>query len=66
MEKRSLAGYSPWGPKRIRHDLETKQQQQAKAKAIYYHKRCLAKNPEKKFFKTPMAFFIEQVILKFI
>ena len=26
--QRSLAGYSPWGCKRIRHDLETKQQQQ--------------------------------------
>ena len=23
----SLAGYSPWGPKRVRHDLETKKQQ---------------------------------------
>ena len=26
--QRSLAGYSPWGCKRIRHDLVTKQQQQ--------------------------------------
>ena len=25
--QRSLAGYSPWGPKRVRHDLVTKQQQ---------------------------------------
>ena len=27
---RSLVGYSPWGHKRVRHDLETKQQQQSK------------------------------------
>ena len=27
-EQSSLAGYSPWGCKRVRHDLETKQQQQ--------------------------------------
>ena len=26
-EQRSLAGYSPWGCKRVRHDLVTKQQQ---------------------------------------
>ena len=26
--KESLAGYSPWGHKRVRHDLVTKQQQQ--------------------------------------
>ena len=26
--QRSLAGYSPWGHKRVRHDLATKQQQQ--------------------------------------
>ena len=26
--KRKLMGYSPRGPKRVRHDLETKQQQQ--------------------------------------
>ena len=26
--QRSLAGYSPWGCKRIRHDLVTEQQQQ--------------------------------------
>ena len=26
-EQRSLVSYSPWGPKRIRHDLTTKQQQ---------------------------------------
>ena len=25
--QRSLAGYSPWGCKRVRHDLVTKQQQ---------------------------------------
>ena len=25
--QRSLAAYSPWGPKRVRHDLPTKQQQ---------------------------------------
>ena len=28
-EQRSLAGYSPWGHKRVRHDLATKQQQQS-------------------------------------
>ena len=27
-EQRSLVGYSPWGCKRVGHDLETKQQQQ--------------------------------------
>ena len=26
--QRSLAGYSPWGHKRVRHNLATKQQQQ--------------------------------------
>ena len=26
--QRSLAGYSPWGHKRVRHNLVTKQQQQ--------------------------------------
>ena len=26
--QRSLTGYSPWGCKRVRHDLVTKQQQQ--------------------------------------
>ena len=26
--QRSLAGYSPWGCKRVRHDLAIKQQQQ--------------------------------------
>ena len=26
--QRSLAGYSPWGHKRVRHDLATQQQQQ--------------------------------------
>ena len=25
--QRSLGGYSPWGPKRVRHNLATKQQQ---------------------------------------
>ena len=25
--QRSLAGYSPWGQKRVQHDLATKQQQ---------------------------------------
>ena len=25
--QRNLAGYSPWGQKRVRHDLVTKQQQ---------------------------------------
>ena len=29
-EQRSLAGYNPWGGKRIRHDLATKKQQQGK------------------------------------
>ena len=32
--QRSLAGYSPWGHKRVRHDIATKQQQQ---------KRCIDK-----------------------
>ena len=30
--KWSLVGYSPWGPKRVRYDLATKQQQ----KIIYF------------------------------
>ena len=29
--KRSLAGYRPWGLKRFRHNLGTKQQQQLRA-----------------------------------
>ena len=29
--QRSLVGYSPWGCRRFRHDLATKQQQQQKA-----------------------------------
>ena len=33
MDKRNLAGYSPWGHKRVGHDLETKQQQ-------YIHSYC--------------------------
>ena len=33
MDKRSLAGYSPWGHKRVGHHLETKQQQ-------YIHNYC--------------------------
>ena len=27
--QRSLVGYSPWGHKRVRHDLATKQQQES-------------------------------------
>ena len=27
MERGALVGYSPWGYKRVRHDLATKQQQ---------------------------------------
>ena len=35
---RSLAGYSPWGCERVRHDLPTKQQQQHihVCKTIYF------------------------------
>ena len=29
MDRRNLAGYSPWGHKRVEHDLVTKQQQTA-------------------------------------
>ena len=29
--QRSLVGYSPWGCKRVRHDLVTKQRQQRKS-----------------------------------
>ena len=32
--QRSLAGYSPWGHKRVEHDLVTKQQQPPKVPAI--------------------------------
>ena len=27
MDRGALAGYSPWGHRRVRHDLATKQQQ---------------------------------------
>ena len=33
--QRGLAGYSPWGHKRIRHDLATKQQQQKPSKILF-------------------------------
>ena len=33
--QRSLAGYSPWGYKRVGHDLVTKQRQQSVL--VYYH-----------------------------
>ena len=36
--QRSLTGYSPWGHKRVRHDLVTKQQQQQQWDNI--HKSC--------------------------
>ena len=29
-DRRSMVGYSPWGHKRVEHDLETKQQQHFK------------------------------------
>ena len=29
MDRRSLAGYNPWGHKRVRHDLVTKQHKDA-------------------------------------
>ena len=32
--QRSLAGYTLWGGKRVRHDLATKQQQQQHSKRI--------------------------------
>ena len=31
-EQRSLVGYSPWGPKTVRHDLVIKQQQHVELK----------------------------------
>ena len=34
-EQRRQAGYSPWGHKRVRHDLETKQQQQCVEKQAW-------------------------------
>ena len=40
--QRCLEGYSPWGRKRVRHDLATKQQPTTRMKL--FHKRCLA-NP---------------------
>ena len=33
--QRNLAGYSPWGRRRVRHDLETKQQQGCSTKSTY-------------------------------
>ena len=32
-----LAGYSPWGRKRVRHDLATKQQQNISRKFFFFH-----------------------------
>ena len=34
MDRRSLADYSSWGHKRVRHDLATKQQQQQPLQVI--------------------------------
>ena len=34
--QRSLMGYSPWGHKRVRHDLVTEQQQQKAIENEYY------------------------------
>ena len=39
--QRSLAGYSPWGRKRLRHDLVTKQQQQQTAVVMNKYSRKL-------------------------
>ena len=33
MDRRSLAGYNPWGHKRVRHDLGTKQQEKFEKKS---------------------------------
>ena len=33
----SLVGYSPWGPKRVRHDLATKEQQHMSIILCQYH-----------------------------
>ena len=35
-EQRSLAGYSPWGHKRVRHDLVTKQNNEWKRAKFQY------------------------------
>ena len=37
--QRSLAGYSPWGCKSVRHDLATKEQQQSNVDIFFlpYH-----------------------------
>ena len=35
-EQRSLAGYSPWGHKRVRYELVTKQQQQQQQLYMFF------------------------------
>ena len=37
--QRSLAGYGPWGCKRVGHDLATKQQQIVRGKRTCFSKR---------------------------
>ena len=51
---RSLAGYSSWGC-RVRHDLETKQQQLSKTLLVFkhfYHLSILFRDEQNKFAKT--------------
>ena len=40
--QRSLVGYSPWGHKRIRHDLATKQQRRVNRDRLSRDQRCSA------------------------
>ena len=35
--QRSLAGYSPWGPKKVKHDLATQKQQQQQQQASHIY-----------------------------
>ena len=40
--QRSLVGYSPWGHKRVRHDLATKQQRRVNRDKLRHDQRCSA------------------------
>ena len=42
-------GYRPWGHKRVRHDLVTKQQQQKIVLYIWLHRYILWDNPNELF-----------------
>ena len=53
--QRSLAGYSLWGHKRVRHDLATKQQQKDPA-VLSFHFSFFPVNKKYKFLLEPYIF----------